>query len=237
MRVLIIDDERLARAELRRLLAGNLAIEILGEAANADDAVDAIDRVSPDLVFLDVEMPGGTGFDVLSRVERLPLVIFTTAYDAHAVRAFEINALDYLLKPVEERRLAHAIERAERHLASHHEASAPTQVSYLERTFIQDGALCLMVDFRDVMLFESEGNYTRLYLERHQPLLGRSLTYLEERLDPRRFFRANRRELVNLETVARIEPSGALMVLHLKNGRTVEMSRRQAQRFRQLHRA
>lgn len=223
MRVLLVDDERLARVELRRLLAAHPDVEIAGEASHVADAVAQANACRPDLLFLDVAMPGGTGFDVLERLEAVPLVIFTTAYDAHAVKAFEVSALDYLLKPIEPRRLGEALAKA----------AGRIRPTYLERTFVRDGELALVVDFRSVPLLESEGNYTRLHLEHHQPLLGRSLNYLEERLDPSAFFRVSRQAIVNLGHVERIEPdaAGGLLVT-LRGGRVVPMSRRQALRFR-----
>jgi two-component system, LytTR family, response regulator len=231
MRALVVDDERLARVELKRLLTAHPEIEVVGEATNVDEAVLLVERLSPDLLFLDIQMPGGTGFDVLERLERVPLVVFTTAYDEHAVKAFEVNALDYLLKPIEPRRLRAALEKASGRTAN---APSPPPGGYLERTFVRDRELCLLVELRDVTLFESEGNYTKLHLPDQQPLLNRSLSYLEERLDPKLFMRANRKELVTLAHVARIEPSGTGLLLHLRSGRHVEMSRRQAQRFRQI---
>jgi two-component system LytT family response regulator len=235
MKAILIDDERLARAELRRLLREHPEVEIIGEATHVADAIEQVDRLEPDLLFLDIEMPGGTGFDVLETIERVPLVIFTTAYDAYAVKAFEVNALDYLLKPVEPERLLAALARAAARRASTEKRGQSPPGGFLERIFVRDGELCLVVDVRDVVLFESEGNYTRLHLEEQQPLLGRSLGYLEERLDPRTFFRANRRELVNLQQVQRIEPGPrAGLALLLRNNREIEMSRRQAQRFKQI---
>ncbi len=241
MRALLVDDERLARVELRRLLRESPDVEIVGEATHVEDAVEQASLLEPDLLFLDIEMPGGTGFDVLEKLERVPLVIFTTAYDAHAVRAFEVNALDYLLKPIEGSRLAAALERAAARFRAQQRALGargqpePPHEGFLERAFVRDGELCLVVDFREVLHFESEGNYTRLHLPRHQPLLGRSLAYLEQRLDPRAFFRANRKELVNLQQVLHIEPGpGSGLMLRLRDGREVEMSRRQAQRFKQV---
>ena len=238
MRGVLVDDERLARAELRRLLLEFPEVEIVGEAANVDDAVAEIVRVDPDIVFLDIEIPGGTGFDVLERLERLPLVVFATAYDEHAVRAFEVSALDYLLKPVEPRRLRTALEKARLRLAATAKARTSPPGGFLERAFVRDGPLCLVVEFREVTLFESEGNYTRLHLDGphagQTPLLPRSLNYLEERLDPSAFFRANRRELVTLARVARFEPDGPGLIVHLKNGRQVELSRRQSLRFRRV---
>jgi two-component system LytT family response regulator len=236
--LLIVDDERLARAELRRLLRDFPAVEIVGEARSVEDAVEQATQLEPDVILLDIEMPGGTGFDVLERLERVPLVVFTTAYDAHAVKAFEVAALDYLLKPVDARRLREALDRAAVRLGGAAGDTKEPRPKFLERMLVRDGSLCLMVDFRDVLLLESEGNYTRLHLSQlsQTPLLARSLHHLEERLDPAVFFRANRRELVSLKHVERIEPhrESAGIVLHLRGGRLVELSRRQAQRFRQL---
>ena len=231
MRALIVDDERLARAELKRLLAPFPEVQVVGEAANADEAARLVEALAPDLLFLDIEMPGGSGFDLLARLEHVPRVIFTTAYDTHAVRAFEVNALDYLLKPIEPARLARALERLPPVAA---EPPAPSPPRHLERVFVRDGELCWFVELSDVPLFESEGNYARLHLPGKQPLLARSLNYLEEHLAPEDFFRASRQHLVNLRWVEAVElgPGGRL-VLRLRGGREVEMSRRQSQKFRE----
>jgi two-component system LytT family response regulator len=227
MRVLIVDDERLARVELRRLLAAHPAIEIVGEAADASEARDKIDELDPALIFLDIEMPGETGFDLLASLDAAPIVVFTTAFDQHAVRAFEVSALDYLLKPIEPARLATAIERvlaAEVEKEKHKPATAG-------RVFVRDGDRCWFVTLADVPVIESEGNYARLDVP-GQPLLARSLGYLETRLAAS-FFRANRKQLVNLGHVAKIEPGpGGGLILILTGGREIEMSRRQAAKFR-----
>jgi two-component system LytT family response regulator len=222
VKALIVDDERLARAELRRLLAAHLDIEIVGEAAHAGEARDQIGRLAPDLLLLDIEMPGASAFDLLASLDNAPAVIFTTAFDAHAVRAFEVSALDYLLKPIEPARLATAIARAL-------EAFRPAIPA--DRVFVRDGDRCWFVRLSEVTVIESEGNYARLDVP-GQPMLARSLTYLEGRLQPG-FFRASRRHLVNLARVDRIEPvPGGGLVLILAGGREIEMSRRAAQRFR-----
>lgn len=228
MKALIIDDERLARGELRRLLRAHPAIDVVGEAANVAEARGRIEVLAPELLFLDIEMPGGSGFDLLTGLEALPQVIFTTAYDAHAVRAFEVNALDYLLKPVDPVRLGTAIERA---LGQPVECNRSTG---LERVFIRDGDRCWFVTLDEVPVLTSEGNFARLLLPGHQPLLARSLNYLETRLAGR-FFRASRQQLVNLRLVERIEPGPAgTLVLTMRGGTDVEMSRRQSLRFREL---
>jgi two-component system, LytTR family, response regulator len=225
MKAIIIDDERLARAELRRLLAAHSEIEIAGEACNGDEALTLIAQTSPDLLLLDVQMPGLTGFDVLERLDEIPQVIFTTAYDAYAIKAFEVNALDYLMKPIAPARLAAA-------LAKVRPRSGPTR---LERVFVRDGDRCWIVALPDIFLLESEGNYTRVHFNGHHPLIRRSLNALEAQLDPAMFFRANRQEILNLKWIDKVDlgVSGGLSVT-LRGGRAVEMSRRQSGRLREI---
>jgi two-component system, LytTR family, response regulator len=237
MKALLIDDERLARNELRRLLAAHPDIEIVGEAVDVEDALEKVTALKPSLLFLDVQMPGADGFSLLERLEPpLPAVIFTTAYDEFAVKAFEFNALDYLLKPVDPNRLIAALERLRsRETASLPGAPAPTSRLALEdKVFVREGDRCWFVPVKNIRLLESEGNYTRLYFDDQKPQLFRSLTAMEERLDSRHFFRANRKQVINLTWVEGIEPwfSGGLMV-KLKGGLKVELSRRQAQDFRE----
>lgn len=239
MKALLIDDERLARNELRRLLAAHPDIEIVGEAVDVEDAVQKIEALKPALLFLDVQMPGADGFSLLERLEPpLPAVIFTTAYDEFAVKAFEFNALDYLLKPVDPNRLVAALERLrQRDTAAASADGTPAPVSRLaleDKVFVREGDRCWFVPVKNIRLLESEGNYTRLHFDDNKPQLFRSLTAMEERLDPRNFFRANRKQVINLTWVEGIEPwfSGGLLV-KLKGGLKVELSRRQAQDFRE----
>jgi two-component system LytT family response regulator len=231
---MIVDDEPLARRELRRLLAEFAWIDIVGEAANVGEAAPLIDRLLPELLFLDIQMPGGTGFDLLERLEHLPRVVFTTAYDKHAVRAFEVNALDYLLKPIEPERLAAAVARAQA-AASSTLAAAATSGTILERLFLRDGERCWFVPLREVKLFAAEGNYVRLSWDKIHPLLGRPLSSLEPRLDSKRFFRANRQQIINLEYIESVDlgVNGRLHV-QLRGGPEVQVSRRQARLFRLL---
>lgn len=237
MKALLVDDERLARNELRRLLAVHADIEIVGEATDVDDALAKTGVLKPDLVFLDVQMPGADGFSLLERLEPpLPLVIFTTAYDEFAVKAFEFNALDYLLKPVDPNRLVAALEKVRpRGSATPFEAGgrAASRLTLEDKVFVREGDRCWFVPVKNLRLLESEGNYTRLYFDDQKPQLFRSLTAMEERLDPKHFFRANRKQVINLAWVEGIEPwfSGGLLV-KLKGGMKVELSRRQAQDFR-----
>ena len=231
---MIVDDEPLARRELRRLLAEFAWIDIVGEAANVGEAAPLIDRLLPELLFLDIQMPGGTGFDLLERLEHLPRVVFTTAYDKHAVRAFEVNAVDYLLKPIEPERLAAAVARA-RAAAAIAPAAVASSGTILERLFLRDGERCWFVPLREVKLFTAEGNYVRISWEKIHPLLGRPLSSLESRLDSKRFFRANRQQIINLEYIERVDlgVNGRLHV-QLRGGPEVQVSRRQARLFRQL---
>jgi two-component system LytT family response regulator len=225
MRALIVDDERLARVELRRLLAGHPEVEIVGEAPGAEEALALISKLAPDLVFLDIQMPGATGFDLLEQLDDLPQVIFTTAYDEYAIQAFEVNALDYLLKPIPPARLAAALARVR----------PPSSQPRLEQVFVRDGDRCWIVRVTDIFLLESEGNYTRVCFGNDRPLIRRSLNALEEQLDPAMFFRAGRKAIVNLKWIEKVDIgiAGGLLVT-LRGGRTVEMSRRQSARLREI---
>ena len=241
MKALLIDDERLARSELRRLLAAFPEIELAGEAANAKQAREQLAALQPDLIFLDVQMPGETGMQLLESLEPpVPHVIFTTAYDEFAVKAFELNALDYLLKPVDPARLAAAIEKLHAKVRGAEDAAGATKpvprdrLAAEDKVFVREGDHCWFVEVKAIRLLESEGNYTRVHFDHAQPQLFRSLNAMEERLDPKYFFRANRRQIINLAWIDTIEPwfSGGLLV-HLKGGAKIELSRRQAQEFRE----
>lgn len=242
MKTLLVDDERLARAELRRLLDNFPKIEIIGEAANADEAIPMIEDLQPDLLFLDIQMPGKNGFELLQSIEgKTPDVIFTTAYDEYAIKAFEFNALDYLLKPVELHRLSEAIHRVEeehQHRAEPDKIAKDVATKILgenDQVFVKDGEKCWFVKLGKVRLFESMGNYVRLYFDDQKPLVLKSLNALEDRLDPATFFRANRKHIINLQWIDKIEPwfSGGLLVT-LRGGDKIEISRRQAIRFKDL---
>jgi two-component system LytT family response regulator len=236
MKALLIDDERLARNELRRLLAAFPAIQVAGEAQNAKQAREQLAALKPDLLFLDVQMPGETGIELLESLEPpVPNVIFTTAYDEFAVKAFELNALDYLLKPVDPARLAAAVERLPGKKAAPAEGHLrPGLLEASDKVFVREGEKCWFVEVGQIRLLESEGNYTRVHFGDAQPQLFRSLNAMEERLDPKFFFRANRRQIINIAWIDGIEPwfSSGLLV-RLKGGAKVELSRRQAQEFRE----
>ncbi|MEN7546394.1 LytTR family transcriptional regulator DNA-binding domain-containing protein [Rapidithrix thailandica] len=238
LRAIVIDDERLARLELKSLLKKYDDIEVVEEAGNVDEAYEKIIKHQPDLLFLDIQMPEKTGFDLLEMLPSAPNVVFTTAYDDFALKAFEINALDYLLKPIEPRRLEEAIKKVRKKVES--KEAAPTQnfstekLSETDQVFVKDGDKCWFVKLLDISLFESDGNYVKVYFENNRPLIHRSLNALDERLDDKLFFRASRKYIINLKWIDNIEPwfNGGLMV-SLKDGQKIEISRRQAAKFKE----
>lgn len=240
MRAIIIDDERLARTELRKLLQEFPEIEIVDEAANVDEGISKIESQNPDLIFLDIQMPGKTGFDLLSELDRAPHVIFTTAYDEYALKAFEVNALDYLLKPIEPKRLADAVHKLNTVESPELPAGATVDLSRQmltenDQVFVKDGERCWFVKLSEIRLFESVGNYAKVFFANNKPLILKSLNALEERLDPKVFFRANRKHIVNLRLIDKIEPyfNGGLL-LEMKGGEKIEVSRRQTVKFKEM---
>ena len=238
MKAIIIDDERLARTELKKLLQEFPEIEVIDEAANAEEGISKIDSLHPDLIFLDIQMPGKTGFDMLTQLERTPQVIFTTAFDEYALKAFEVNALDYLLKPVEPKRLADAVQKLHFENKEPKEAGEFTNNSFLtesDQVFVKDGERCWFVKLSDIRLFESVGNYAKVFFANNKPLILKSLNALEERLDEKFFFRANRKHIVNLRMIEKIEPYfNGVLLLELKGGEKIEVSRRQTVKFKEM---
>ncbi|WP_312707090.1 LytTR family DNA-binding domain-containing protein [Stenotrophomonas sp.] len=236
LRVLVVDDARLARLELRTLLAGIEGVQWVGDADDVPAAREALARLHPDLVLLDVQMPTGSGFDVLEGIEALPLVVFVTAYDHYAVRAFERDALDYLVKPVDATRLQSAVARAQARLARVDAAAAAPRdrLGVDDQVFLRDGERCWFVALGEIRRIVVDGNYARLWFRDQNAVLARSLTTLEARMDPALFFRANRTTLVNLRRIRAVEPSiGDGYDLVLDDGSQVEVSRRQARELRE----
>jgi two-component system LytT family response regulator len=227
VKTVIVDDERLARAELKRLLRAHPDVEIAGEAASADQAAPMIAALRPDLLLLDVQMPGGSGFQLLEALADVPAVVFTTAYDRYALRAFEVSAVDYLLKPIAADRLARALDRVR---AARPPSTAPPLPG---RIFVKDGDRCWLIPVDEITLLESLGNHTVIHYGVERPVVLRSLNQLEARLDPQLFFRASRKHIVNLARVRSVEPEpgGGLMAV-LLDGTQVTVSRRQAQELR-----
>ncbi|MFT5778979.1 MAG: two-component system LytT family response regulator [Crocinitomicaceae bacterium] len=241
-KTLIIDDERLAREELKSVLKEYLEVKVIDEAQNGDEGIEKVKKLAPDLIFLDVSMPGMTGFEMLKKLDQIPHVIFVTAYDEYALKAFEVNALDYLLKPIDPERLAEAIEKLKHKEEQEYESSVQhgngrkeRSLSIHDRVFIKDGEKCYFVKLSDVRMLESDGNYVKVYFDKNRPLILRSLNSFEDRLDPEFFFRANRKFIINLEWVERVENwfNGGLQV-ELIGGGKIEISRRQAIRFKEM---
>ncbi|RAI95076.1 LytR/AlgR family response regulator transcription factor [Algoriphagus yeomjeoni] len=241
MRAIVIDDERLARKELITLLNQLESVDVVGEAVNVDDAKDKIEQLNPDVIFLDIQMPEKTGFELLEELDNVPHVIFTTAYDEYALKAFQVNALDYLLKPIEPKRLEEAITKLQGKIEgySKSEESTSTQnqkkLTLEDQVFVKDGDRCWFVRLSNVRLFESDGNYIKVYFDNFKPMIHKSLNALDERLDEKSFFRASRKHIINLGWVEGIEPwfNGGLVVT-LRGGDRIEVSRRQAARFKEM---
>jgi two-component system LytT family response regulator len=236
VKTIIIDDERLARTELKKLLQEHNDIEVVDEATNVEEGLEKIELHNPDLIFLDIQMPGKTGFDLLEELDKIPKVIFTTAYDEYAIKAFEVNALDYLLKPIEPKRLTDSIQKVfiENNKESSEENSNKSLLNENDQVFVKDGEKCWFVKLNEIRLFESVGNYAKVYFGSNKPLILKSLNSLEERLDDKYFFRANRKHIINLRWVEKIEPyfNGGLLV-ELKGGEKIEISRRQTVKFKE----
>jgi two-component system LytT family response regulator len=240
-KTLIIDDERLAREELKLLLKDYIEIEVIGEGKNAAEGIQLVQDLKPDLIFLDVSMPGMNGFEMIRQLEEIPHVIFVTAYDEYAIKAFEVNALDYIMKPVDPVRLKDAIQKLIGSEEDFDSANMPVldrRDRYLtveDRVFIKDGEKCWFIELSKVRMLESEGNYVKVYFDNFRPLILRSLNSFEDRLDPEFFFRANRKFIINLQWVSKVENwfNGGLQV-ELREGEKIEVSRRQAIRFKEM---
>ena len=235
LRVVIVDDARLARRELQHLLDAHPEVTCVGEADDVPSARAVIAEQRPDLVLLDIQLPSGSGFDVLDGLAPAPAVVFTTAYDQYAVQAFAANALDYLLKPVQPERLAQALAKAEAARSSRTELPvADERLDPDARVFLREGERCCFVEVRRIARVVVDGNYARVWFDGQSLLLARSLAALESRLPEGLFFRANRNTLVNLTQVRGVELGiGEGYDLRLADGSTVEVSRRQARELRE----
>lgn len=231
----IIEDSRLARNELKELLKGYAEIEILGEAENVDDGLELIEEVKPDLLFLDINMPEKDGFELLEMLDEVPITVFTTAYDEYAIKSFEYNALDYLLKPINEKRFALAIEKVKAKLeeSSNDAEITKERLTGNSQIFIKDGEQCWIVKVGDISLLEIVGNYTRVFFQDQKPLLYKSLNQVEEKLPEAYFFRANRQQIINTNFIENVVPwfNGKLK-LTMNTGEEVEVSRRQSYLFK-----
>ncbi|GAA4827006.1 DNA-binding response regulator [Marinicella pacifica] len=235
---LIIDDSRLARQELKHLLNKHPEIQIEAEASDAEQALAFMKNHNVDVLFLDIQMPGKDGFELLQQLDQVPQVVFVTAYDEYAIKAFQHNALDYLQKPIEPEALDRAVSKI---VQQHHllKAQQPSEknretLGVHDQVFVKDGEQCWFVTLGDIRLFEVSGNYTTLYFDDNSPMLNKTLNQLAERLDDNRFFRANRNQLINLNHIQKVEPWIQGIRVHLSGGETIELSRRQTQQFKEV---
>jgi two-component system, LytTR family, response regulator len=230
----IVDDEILAIRELETLLLPFPKLEIIGKGDRVQKAIEDINNLRPELIFLDINMPGMDGFELLGKLDEVPEVIFVTAYDEYAIKAFEVNALDYILKPINPERLKDAISKVEKKLRENAN-NAQDKLGLEKKIFIKDGEKCFFVPVKDIFLIESEGNYVKVYFENKKPLLHKSLTYMEGRLPEEVFFRTNRQFIINLNYVKNIEPYfNSTLLVEMQNGQKIDLSQRQSVKFREL---
>ena len=234
IKAVIVEDSRLARNELKELLKAYDNVELLGEAANVDEGIALIRTTRPNLLFLDINMPEKDGFELLEQLDEVPITVFTTAYDEYAIKSFEYNALDYLLKPINEKRFALAIEKVTTELEKNSgiKVSMPP-LNENSQIFIKDGEKCWLVKIGTISHFEIVGNYTRVFFEDQKPMLYKSLNQVEEKLPQQSFFRANRQQIINTNFIENVVPwfNGKLK-LTMKNGDEIEVSRRQSYLFK-----
>lgn len=233
IKAVIVEDSRLARNELKELLKNHQEIEIIGEAENVDLGYELICKSQPDLLFLDINMPEKDGFQLLEMLDNVPVVIFTTAFDEYAIKSFEYNALDYLLKPINAKRFGQAVEKASKVIAEKAEKSTE-KLTLNNQIFIKEGEKCWLVKIADIYLFEVDGNYTKIFFQNEKATISKSLNQIEEKLPDDYFFRANRNQIINIEYINKIDPwfSGNLLV-HLPKEQKVEISRRQTNNFKE----
>ncbi len=225
----IIEDSRLARKELKEMLSQYSHLEVIGEADSGDKAVELIKLLNPDLIFLDIHLPGKNGFEILEELDSVPAVIFTTAFDAYALRSFDFNTLDYLLKPISPERLETALQKAERLLIKTDSKDAIGKLGLMDRIFVKDRNQTWFVKLSQIRIFEAYGNYTRIYFDDHTPLILKTLQQIYETVDDQLFIRANRQQLVNTQFVTSVEAlPGNRLQLTLSTGEKVTVSRRQA---------
>lgn len=246
IRAVIVDDEPLGRTVIREMLRGDAEIVLVGECGNGHEAIELLNQSPPDLLFLDVQMPEVDGFDVLNALDELPLVVFVTAYDQYAVRAFDVHAVDYLLKPFDRERFSRAVQRAKEQLrrAQQHAVNErilalleaqKAQTRCLERLVIKNNGRVFLLKTADVDWIEAEGNYVKLHVGSVTHLLRETLTNLEAQLDPQRFARIHRSQLVNLDRIRELQPwsHGEFQVI-LHDNTQLTLSRSYRERLHEL---
>ncbi|WP_405248132.1 LytR/AlgR family response regulator transcription factor [Cellulophaga sp. Asnod2-G02] len=236
IKTVIVEDSRLARNEIKELLKQHPELELVGEAENVDEGFELINATKPDLLLLDINMPEKDGFELLEMLDEVPITVFTTAFDEYAIKSFEYNALDYLLKPINDKRFSQAIEKVKIKIegASSDETPANTErLTESSQIFIKDGEKCWLVKIGDILLIEIVGNYSRVYFQDQKPMLYKSLNQVEEKLPVENFFRVNRQQIINMNHIKNVVPwfNGKLK-LSMNNGEEVEVSRRQSYIFK-----
>jgi two-component system LytT family response regulator len=236
LKAVIVEDSRLARNELKELIKAHTEIEILGEAENVDEGFKLINETKPDLLFLDINMPEKDGFELLEMLDEVPTTIFTTAFDEYAIKSFEYNAFDYLLKPISQKRFSKSIEKVIESVdnKAKDETKIGSALSLDKQIFIKDGEKCWLVKIQDISLFEIVGNYTRVFFDNNKPLIYKSLAQVEEKLPTEVFFRANRQQIININHVKKVVSwfNGKLKI-EMNSGEEIEISRRQSSLFKE----
>ncbi len=235
IKAVIVEDSRLARNELKELIKKHPEIELIGEAENVDAGFELIQSSHPDLLFLDINMPEKDGFELLEMLDEVPMTIFTTAFDEYAIKSFEYNALDYLLKPINEKRFGLAIEKVKGNLERKEgeSNSISERLTGNSQIFIKDGEKCWLIKIGNISHLEIVGNYTRVFFDDQRPMLYKSLNQVEEKLPEKYFFRANRQQIINTNFIQNVVPwfNGKLK-LYMLNGDEIEVSRRQSYLFK-----
>ncbi len=236
MKAIVVEDSRLARQELVQMVEKLENVSSVLQASSGKQALELIKTEEPDVIFLDIHLPGLNGFEILESLDFVPPVIFTTAFDEYAIKSFEYNAVDYLMKPIGQERLDKAFSKIKQTTASEAEQeSLPVKLGADQQIFVRDGEKCWFVKISDIRLFESVGNYTRIFFEKEKPMILKSLSYLETILEDKRYFRANRQQIINVKYVADISPSfNGKLKINLSTGEEVEVSRRQSSEFKTL---
>jgi len=234
MTAVIVEDSRLARNELKELLKEHSQIVIIGEAENVNEGYDLITNTFPQLLFLDINMPKKDGFELLEMLDEIPIVIFTTAYDEYAIKSFEFNAFDYLLKPIEKERFAKTIEKLTPLIENKSVIDRNDLFSESSQIFIREGENCWMVTIKDILLFEIVGNYTRVYFDDKKPLIYKSLNQIDNKLSSNLFFRTSRQQIINIKAIKKVTPyfKETLKII-LNNDMKIHVSRRQSKLFKE----
>lgn len=234
MKAIVVEDSRLAREGLVNMLRNFAQLQIVGEADHPSSALALIKEQQPDVIFLDIHMPGESGFDLLEKLDYTPRIIFTTAYSEYAIRSFDYHAVDYLLKPISQERLALAIQKLTGHQQSIKNDSKPL-LDINSQIFIKDGEKCHLVALNSIRYLESCKNYVRVFFNEHNAFIKKSLNQIEERLPVKYFFRVNRQYIVNLQAIASIQESiSDGYEITMDDGKQIEISRRNASELKEL---